>query len=117
VANGESGARVSVHLNGFSKSTLLPSKPSGVDLDPGSTVLLALRPEDIQVLPLNGERDSTSLLGTVETQLFVGDRCECGVRLENGESILVYTPRSLVLLEGESVRLRIPEEGISLWPL
>jgi iron(III) transport system ATP-binding protein len=117
VVAGHTKGRVSVVLNGFARTKLLASRPEGIDLTSGSGVFVALRPEDIQVTTLNGEQDVNCFLGTVETQLFVGDRCECGVRLENGETILLYTPRSLLLLEGESVRLRMPEENISVWPL
>lgn len=117
VASGAEGPRLSIHLDGSSRSRLLTPIPVGVDLGSGGKVLLALRPEDIQVRRFDSETpDSNWLLGTVETQLFVGDRCECGVRLENGESIVIYTSRSFVLLEGESVRLRMPEERISVWP-
>jgi ABC-type Fe3+/spermidine/putrescine transport system ATPase subunit len=117
VAAPEATARVSVCLNGFSSSKVLASRPEGLDLPSGSRVLVALRPEDIQVLKSDDATGVNSLIGTVETQLFVGDRCECGVRLENGETVILYTPRSLLLLEGESVRLRMSEENISVWPL
>jgi ABC-type Fe3+/spermidine/putrescine transport system ATPase subunit len=116
--SGSAGARVSIHLDGFSNSKLVAPIPAGVVLESGSKVLVTLRPEDIHVLKFGSETaDSNWLLGKVETQLFTGDRCECGIRLENGESVLIYTPRSFVLVEGESVRLRMPEEGISLWPV
>ena len=81
-------------------------------------VLVALRPEDIHLLNFDSQLPETNWLrGTIETQLFVGERCECGVRLESGEVVCFFTPRSVVLHEGEKVQLGIRPDGISVWPV
>jgi ABC-type Fe3+/spermidine/putrescine transport system ATPase subunit len=111
------GKTAAIQLNASSTARLPISVPVGLDLTSGGKVLVALRPEDIEVARCESETlDSHCLRGTVETQLFIGDRCECGVRLESGETILFFTPRSLVLHEGDSVRLKMPENGMSIWP-
>ena len=117
VATAE-GGHVSIQLQASSTSTSRVFTALRLDLSSGNKVLVAMRPEDISLLNPDGDVvDSAWLPGTVETQLFIGDRCECCVRLESGETILFFTPRSVVLREGESVRLKMPEDGISLWRL
>jgi ABC-type Fe3+/spermidine/putrescine transport system ATPase subunit len=107
---------LSIQLNACSTSTFPVSSPLGSEFTSGGKVLIALRPEDIRVAGCDGETsEDRCLRGVVETQLFTGDRCECGVRLESGENVVFFTPRSLVLHEGDLVRLKIPDNGISVW--
>jgi ABC-type Fe3+/spermidine/putrescine transport system ATPase subunit len=106
-----------VHLDSVPGATLSAVRASDSSLAKGSRVVAAVRPEDIHLTPANGgAAHPNSLTGTIETLLFVGNHYEYRVRLSDEESLLLHTPRSTVLREGERVQLRIPEEGISVWP-
>ena len=116
IVPGGSDDQVFVRLAGFSQIEVAVPHPPSMDLHPECPVLIAFRPEDVEVEKTDiSSSDGHSLRGTVETQLFVGDRCECRIALENGESFLFYTPRSTMFREGEDVRLKIPERGIRIW--
>jgi ABC-type Fe3+/spermidine/putrescine transport system ATPase subunit len=85
---------------------------------PGAHVVVALRPEDIQVSPLSEDgRSGWPLVGTIETLLFVGDRYECGIALGDGGAIVAHAPRSTGLYEGQRVALTPTEEQVSVWPV
>ena len=112
------GPGILVHLDSIPGATLCALRSSDTSLARGSRVVAAIRPEDVHLTTANGgTAEPNSLTGTIETLLFVGNHYEYRVRLSDEESLLLHTPRATVLREGEQVRLRIPEEGISVWPL
>ena len=57
-----------------------------------------------------------ALDGTLEALLFVGDHYECRVSLPGDQSVLLHAPRSTALREGDTVRLTVAPEGVSVWP-
>lgn len=79
----------------------------------GQAVFVSVRPEDI-VLKRDGERGENTLPGSIETLLFVGERCECEVKVGN-ETILLYTPRNLALAPSQPVLLHLPFDTVNLW--
>jgi ABC-type Fe3+/spermidine/putrescine transport system ATPase subunit len=87
----------------------------GVTPVPGSRLVAAIRPENIDVVRGSEATGANRLAGTVETLLFIGDRFECHVRA-GGLSFLVYVPRSERLREGDSVTLHVPKDALTLWP-
>jgi ABC-type Fe3+/spermidine/putrescine transport system ATPase subunit len=94
---------------------LLP-RPGQGDLAIGQEVVLTLRPEDISISPwLAGDPLDASLLATVETTLFEGERTEVQVRLADHTSVLVHGSRHDGFREGDKVRLRIPADRLMLW--
>jgi ABC-type Fe3+/spermidine/putrescine transport system ATPase subunit len=83
----------------------------------GTAVYLAMRPEDAEVLGADDPRAGADTVGgTVEAALFVGERTEYRVRLDEQGSVLVYGKRMEVFGEGQAVRLRIQPESVSVWP-
>ena len=117
VGDASSLDRISIHpdaVPGYSFSVLRDSQHS---LNEGGEAFVAIRPEDIQLVPSELlAAEAGGLSGTIESLLFVGDRYECRVRLSNGEAIGLHTPRSAVLKEGDVVGLKMPEESITVWP-
>jgi ABC-type Fe3+/spermidine/putrescine transport system ATPase subunit len=108
---------VLVHLDSVPGATLCALRTADTALARGSRVVAAIRPEDIQLATANGSApEPNSLAGTIETLLFVGNHYECRVRLGGEERLLLHAPRSTVLREGEPIALRIPADGISVWP-
>jgi ABC-type Fe3+/spermidine/putrescine transport system ATPase subunit len=84
---------------------------------PGSEVLVAIRPEDIELRVDDGVAAAANeLSGTVEALLFVGEHYECRVRVGDDASVLLKLPKRSTLREGQAVRLTVAPLGISVWP-
>jgi ABC-type Fe3+/spermidine/putrescine transport system ATPase subunit len=81
----------------------------------GQQVLVTIRPEDIVVGDAAAGHGGNQLEGTITALLYVGDRYECHVRLEETQAVL-YVPRRGSFREGETVRFHLPETAISIWP-
>ncbi|MBI3001599.1 MAG: ABC transporter ATP-binding protein [Deltaproteobacteria bacterium] len=100
----------------------LPQRVLGVSYDsklgPPEKVCLAIRPEDIVVnftgYPPVGEN---WFRGIIEALLFVGDRYQVSLLLENGDRVLCYAAGRETLREGEAVHIRLPHDLISVWQL
>ncbi len=81
----------------------------------GEKVFVAVRPEDVAI-EADAGGSQNSLEGTIDTLLFVGDRCECHVRLGDGSPVVAYLPRHTTWQEGQTVQLKFPVEALSAWP-
>ncbi len=117
VADRADAPRLTIHLDGAPRRTLHAPATEKARPAPGMPVLVAMRPEDIHLTRDEGGQDSANeLAGTVEALLFVGNHCECRVRLGGDEVISIQAPRSTLLREGEPVYLHVAPEAISVWP-
>ncbi len=81
----------------------------------GQDVYLSVRPEDVLVREEGDESVDNTVVGTIETMLFVGDRSECQVKVGD-ERILLYMPRNQLLKPQQVVSLHLPRESVNLWP-
>jgi ABC-type Fe3+/spermidine/putrescine transport system ATPase subunit len=104
--------------SGTDVSRLFSRRHSLDQLSAGSVGFISIRPEDIDVERANGDRSprDNSLLGTIETLLFIGDRWQAQIALPYGEELLLFLPRSVGWEEGQSVRLTFPPERTHIWP-
>ena len=93
--------RLTVHPNGLSA---------------GSPVRVALRPEDVQVERLAGDRVAGELVGTVEQITYYGDHFEGEIRV-GATSVLLELPKEQRLTRGERVALRVAPDRVKAWPL
>lgn len=82
---------------------------------PGSPVSLSIRPEDI-VLRGAGVSVANAVRGVVDSLVFVGDRFEVRVTLQNGDSILLNAPRSDGWTAGQAISVECPVAKTFLWP-
>ena len=90
------------------------------DLGMGQEVVVAIRPEQIGVKPLNGKLDAQSngenpAIGVIETLMFAGDRYEAKFRAGNS-AFIGYVPRGESWREGQEVLLNFPAKELSVWP-
>jgi ABC-type Fe3+/spermidine/putrescine transport system ATPase subunit len=82
----------------------------------GKSVFIGVRPEDVDISGATGpEAPSGSIGGTVETALFVGERIEYQVDVDEQHSMLVYGERHEPVEEGARVWLKLRPEGHSAW--
>jgi len=118
LAPGEPSATVTVELNGaLAGSTLAGRGAPGALLSAGADAHVAIRPEDIEVMPDDHPwPDGHALTGVIEALLFVGDRYEARVALGGEHSILLLVSRAREWREGQRLRLAFPPEMVSVWP-
>ena len=75
-----------------------------------------MRPEDTELSKSEGPRLPTgTIAGTVETRLFVGERTEYQVSVQDQGALLVYGKRHQIFQEGEQVWLKPHPQSISVW--
>lgn len=85
-----------------------------VAMEPGSRMLLGIRPSDV-VLCAPGDGEARGRLDVLEA---LGRELLCHVRLENGRSgalVRVLAPADAALVEGAEVGLRFPPEHVHLF--
>lgn len=82
----------------------------------GDSVCIAVRPEDVEILPATaGEPPGGMVGGRVQAVLFVGERIEYQVEVDCQRVILIYGDRHNALREGAKVWLKLRGEGHSVW--
>ncbi len=82
----------------------------------GQSVCIAVRPEDVEILPARGaEVPSGTIGGRTETALFVGERIEYRVEVNGQGPIMIYGERHNPIEEGSKVWLRPRADGHSAW--
>jgi ABC-type Fe3+/spermidine/putrescine transport system ATPase subunit len=85
-------------------------------LKTGESVYVAVRPEDVSILPAMGSGVPSGMLGgTVQTQLFVGERIEYQIVVDGQGVIVIYGERHDPVDEGSKVWLKPRPDGHSAW--
>jgi ABC-type Fe3+/spermidine/putrescine transport system ATPase subunit len=85
----------------------------------GTSCLLAVRPEGVDVEPLEtvGDPDAPNTVrGVISTLLFIGDRFEARVELSWGDDIFLYLPPDDRWREGQPVAMRFAPHELHVWP-
>jgi iron(III) transport system ATP-binding protein len=82
----------------------------------GESVYVAVRPEDVEILPALRTRVPSGMIGgTVEAALFVGERIEYQVQVNGQGVIIIYGERHNPIEEGSKVWLKLRADGHSAW--
>lgn len=92
----------------------LSYNPDGIKS--GESVYIAVRPEDIEILPAFGSKAQSGMIGgTVQAALFVGERIEYQVEVDSQGLILIYGERHNPLEEGGKVWIKLRPDGHTAW--
>jgi ABC-type Fe3+/spermidine/putrescine transport system ATPase subunit len=95
----------------------LPEQAAAAGLSIGTRVSVSTRYEDAMVIKRGGEAlMEGDLHGKVDAVLFVGNRYECEVALAGGTVVTASLPRSMRLVEGDQVAVRIDPQLARIWP-
>ncbi|MGH8526772.1 MAG: ABC transporter ATP-binding protein, partial [Gammaproteobacteria bacterium] len=82
----------------------------------GELVYIAVRPEDVEILPALGfEAPSGMIGGTVQAVLFIGERIEYQVEVDGQATVMIYGERHNPVEEGGKVWLKLRPDGHSAW--
>src|ERR1051326_1810726 len=84
----------------------------------GASVKLAARPEDAQVTHTGEFAGDGVLHAVTRSALFLGDRYQVQVELENGAELMLHAPRTVLTTwaPDERVGVRLPPEAVMVWP-
>lgn len=110
----KTGSAVTVRLNETSVLTVANGSHYG-NIAGGDHVEISIRPERISVSDERGGGSSNAVEAIVENLLFTGDRFETQMSVGDN-NILCDLPSNRVWTEGQSVRLNLPPDALSLWP-
>ena len=115
VVKGASGVGVAVELGQGGHTLVCGVDRMGGAAVAGAKAVACIRPESVRIGSAVIEGEGNVLQASVEALLFLGDRFECAVRV-NGLPMIVYAPRTEPLREGETIKVQVPANALSLWP-
>jgi iron(III) transport system ATP-binding protein len=82
----------------------------------GKSVYIGVRPEDVEIHPANGAKAPSGMVGgTAQTALFVGERIEYQVEVDDQGTIVIYGERHSPIDEGSKVWLKLRPDGHTAW--
>jgi ABC-type Fe3+/spermidine/putrescine transport system ATPase subunit len=114
----ESSARVGVILDGAEGGEVFGRIAQLGGLAVGDAVRIAIRPEDLTVVPAASSALPPGMLGGVaEAAMFVGERYEYQVQVDSQGEIVIYGDRHHPTTEGARVWLLPTPDGHSIWPI
>jgi iron(III) transport system ATP-binding protein len=88
--------------------------PDGIKT--GEPVYIAVRPEDVEILPALGSKAPSGMIGgTAQAALFIGERIEYQVEVDGQGDIVIYGERHNPVEEGSKVWLKLRPDGHSAW--
>jgi hypothetical protein len=116
VQSGNPCGQIAIALSGAADCVLFGRtyRPGGINT--GESVYVAVRPEDVEILPARGAEVPVGMIGgIVEAALFVGERIEYQVEVDGQGVIVIYGERHSPIDEGSKVWLRLRPDGHSAW--
>jgi ABC-type Fe3+/spermidine/putrescine transport system ATPase subunit len=82
----------------------------------GASVYVAVRPEDVGILPaLNSRVPAGMIGGKAQAALFIGERIEYQVEVDGQGIVVIYGERHNPVEEGSKVWLKLRADGHSAW--
>jgi ABC-type Fe3+/spermidine/putrescine transport system ATPase subunit len=112
----ESRARIS--LDGLPQETTLIGRVAPHwNPQAGEPVKVAARPEDVELLQPDAARQGSALLARVRSAVFLGDRYQLVVVLDNGAEVHLQAPRShMIWCTDQRLAVYLPAEAVTVWP-
>jgi ABC-type Fe3+/spermidine/putrescine transport system ATPase subunit len=111
----ESGA-LTVAVDGAGECRVAATTCEPVPFNRGDEVVLGVRPEDVELLPVTGDALPAGVIpGRLEAALFQGERNEYRVEVRDQHEIDIYGERHTRLRDGDPVWLRLKPSGHSVW--
>ena len=116
VRTSNPSGQVAVAIGGAPDCVVFGRSYDPDQLQDGREVYIAVRPEDVEIMPANGEKAPSGMIaGTVTSSLFIGERIEYEVDVDGQGNIQVYGQRHTPSEEGDRVWLKLRPEGHSVW--
>jgi iron(III) transport system ATP-binding protein len=116
VQNSNPAGQMAIALDGARDCIVFGRSYDADRIPSGQSVCIAVRPEDVEILPAVGSEVPSGMIGgRTETALFVGERIEYQVEVNGQGPIMIYGERHNPVEEGSKVWLRPRADGHSAW--
>ena len=117
VRTSNPSGQVSVAIDGAPDCVVFGRSYEPDGIPEGEAVFIGVRPEDVEVAAPTADQPPSGMLGgTVTTALFIGERTEYQVKVDEQREIVVYGDRRQPVDEGGRVWLKLRPDGHSAWP-
>lgn len=108
--------QIAVALSGAGDCVVFGHCYDAGGLKTGAPVYLGVRPEDVDIRPaMSGQMLPSTIGGTVEAALFIGERVEYQVAVDGQGLVLIYGERHKPISEGSRVSLKLRADGHTAW--
>ncbi|HYA30562.1 MAG TPA: ABC transporter ATP-binding protein [Acidobacteriota bacterium] len=116
VQSGHPSGQLAIAVEGSPNCVLFGRTYSPNGTNSGTSVYIAIRPEDVEILPATGLTPPAGMIGaTAEAALFVGERIEYQVAVDGQGTLLIYGERHRPIDEGSKVWLKLRPDGHTAW--
>jgi len=116
VIGADPGGDLTVSVKGGADCILNSNCYQSVAPKAGEDVNIGVRPEDIDIMPATSKIVPEGMIGArISTALFVGERVEYQVQIEDQIPMVLFGDRHEVLNDGDYVWARLRPEGHSVW--
>jgi iron(III) transport system ATP-binding protein len=107
---------LAIALEGAPNCTIFARTYNPEAVQPGSSVYIGVRPEDVEIFPANSHDAPAGMLGgTVVTALFLGDSIEYQVEVDAQGTKVFYGDRHNPVDDDTRVWLKLRPDGHSAW--
>jgi ABC-type Fe3+/spermidine/putrescine transport system ATPase subunit len=108
---------INVQVDGFNPASLTVKRAKSLfdSLSVGQSVIVATRPEQIELWGSPPDGQCNLVTGYLEAVQFLGDQYEYTVKIGSDRHVLA-SPRLQHLQTGEKIFLKLKSERITLWP-
>jgi iron(III) transport system ATP-binding protein len=116
VQSSHPSGRIAIALAGAPDCVIFGRSYDPGGIERGESVHIAVRPEDVEILPAMGPREPFEMIsGVVKAALFIGERIEYHVEVDGQGLIMIYGERHSPLEEGDRVWLKLRPDGHTAW--
>jgi iron(III) transport system ATP-binding protein len=116
IETADSAERAGVLIDGTKGTVIYGRLPNTEPPKIGARVQLAVRPEDLEIhAATSDDSPQGALCGVIEAALFVGERVEYQIHVEQQQKIVAYGDRHTSAPPGATVWLKPRPKGHSVW--
>jgi ABC-type Fe3+/spermidine/putrescine transport system ATPase subunit len=116
VQSSNPSGQLAIALEGAPDCVVFGRSYNPGEIEKGALVYIAVRPEDVEILPAAGAEPPSGMIGArVQAVLFIGERTEYQVEVDGQASVVIYGERHNPVEEGSAVWLKIRPDGHSAW--
>jgi ABC-type Fe3+/spermidine/putrescine transport system ATPase subunit len=116
VRSSHPSGQVAIAVDGAPDCVVFGRTYNPVAAGNNGSVYLAIRPEDVEILPALGAQPPAGMVGGIaRAALFVGERIEYQIEVEGQREIVIYGERHKPVEEGSKVWLKLRPDGHSAW--
>jgi ABC-type Fe3+/spermidine/putrescine transport system ATPase subunit len=116
VQSSDSSGQLAIAVDGAPHCVVFGCTYNPDGIKNGEAVHIGVRPEDVEILPARDSSVPSEMIGgTVQAALFIGERIEYQIEVDDQGLVLIYGERHTPVAEGGKVWLKLRPSGHSAW--